>query len=111
MPSPPFGENDKETPKPWLCLHCGNPFDKLPLEEQLIGEVKKLQLEWVTQDLKCGKCGSLRVNDFMEHCSCGGSWGCSIKKESIKERLAVLGSVAKGHGLGMLKGVVDGVGA
>jgi DNA polymerase epsilon subunit 1 len=111
MPSPPSSETDKETPKPWLCLHCAHPFDKLPLEEELIGEVKKLQLEWATQDLKCGKCGSLRVNDFMEHCSCGGSWGCSVKGEGVRERLSVLGSVAKGHGLGMLRGVVEGVGA
>jgi DNA polymerase epsilon subunit 1 len=95
--------------KPWRCGFCEGEFDRSALEERLIGEVEAYVVEWTTQDLKCVKCGALRLNDFMEHCTCSGGWVESVKREDIVKRLKVYGSVARFYGLRMLSNVVAGM--
>ena len=93
----------------WKCSFCEAEYPRLDLEERLIANVEGLVIEWCTQDLKCVKCKSVRVNDFMEHCSCGGAWGETIKRVDIERRLGVYGNVASVYGLRMLSDVVGGV--
>jgi DNA polymerase epsilon subunit 1 len=95
--------------RPWKCSFCDAEYNRLDLEERLIGEVNGLIAEWCTQDLKCGKCGGVRVNDFMEHCACSGTWVESVKREMVVKRLGVYSRVAEWHGLRMLGDVVEGV--
>jgi DNA polymerase epsilon subunit 1 len=95
--------------KPWKCSFCDVEYNRLEIEERLIAEVQKLVVEWNTQDLKCGKCGGLRVNDFMEHCACSGQWGGVVKRDEVVRRLKVFGRVASSYGLRMLGVVVDEV--
>lgn len=90
----------------WRCSDCGAAFDRLRVEERLVGEVQRLALEWCTQDVKCGKCGRLRGNEFMEHCACAGDWVGTVKREGVAERLAVMGRVAGWYGLEMLRDAV-----
>lgn len=54
----------------WQCGFCGSEFDRVGLEERLLAMVEGWATEWAVQDLKCERCGALRVNDFMEHCTC-----------------------------------------
>ncbi|KAL2072031.1 hypothetical protein VTL71DRAFT_11374 [Oculimacula yallundae] len=93
--------------RPWLCTFCNAEFPRLQLEERLISSVQAMISEWQGQDLKCVKCKGVRVNDFMEHCPCSGSWGESLKREDLVARLGVMGNVAGVYGLRML-GVVVG---
>lgn len=90
------------------CTNCGAEFDTLAIEERLIGEVTKMATAWMCQDLKCGKCGNLRGNEFMEHCGCAGKWVATVKREEVVGRLGVLGQVAGFWGLRMLGSVVEG---
>ncbi|THW42145.1 DUF1744-domain-containing protein [Aureobasidium pullulans] len=95
-----------------LTIHCHNCtalFDRLLIEERLLAEVQKLILQWTTQDLKCGKCGRIRQNEFMEHCSCAGEWGVSVKREEVVKSLKVYGGVGRFYGMRMLEDVVGGV--
>jgi len=71
--------------------------------------VQRLVLQWTTQDLKCGKCKRIRVNDFMDHCSCAGEWVASIKKEDVVKQLRVVGNVSGYYGFRMVEDVVGGV--
>jgi DNA polymerase epsilon subunit 1 len=93
----------------WKCSFCEAEYPRLDLEERLIGNVEGMVTEWCTQDLKCVKCKGIRVNDFMEHCSCGGAWGETIKRSEVERRLGVYGNVARVYGLRMLSDVVNGV--
>ncbi|TPX18262.1 uncharacterized protein E0L32_002771 [Thyridium curvatum] len=95
--------------RPWLCPFCGVEYDRNELEERLVGAVEAFVVEWATQDLKCAKCGALRVNDFMEHCTCSGAWGPSVKRDEVVRRLKVYRNVAKFYGLRMLGDVVESV--
>ncbi|KAF2018505.1 DUF1744-domain-containing protein [Aaosphaeria arxii CBS 175.79] len=91
----------------WKCRDCNSSYDKLQIEERLVADVQKLTLEWCTQDLKCGKCGRLRSNDFMEHCACAGEWIATKDKGDVKKKLRVYGNVAGFYQLKMLEGVVE----
>ncbi|KAF2814826.1 DUF1744-domain-containing protein [Mytilinidion resinicola] len=108
---PPAANREADAAAPvlpkWKCEMCNTPYDRLRIEERLVAEVQKMVVEWCTQDLKCGKCGRLRANEFMEHCACAGEWVGTRKREDVKSRLGVYGSVAGFFGLGMLASVVE----
>ncbi|KAK4186960.1 putative DNA polymerase epsilon catalytic subunit A [Podospora australis] len=93
----------------WACLYCEAEYDRNQIEEKLVGDVEAFVVEWTTQDLKCAKCGALRVNEFMEHCTCSGEWKESVKRDEVLRRLSVYRNVAKFFGLRMLGDVVEGV--
>ncbi|KAJ9368773.1 hypothetical protein DTO282E5_6508 [Paecilomyces variotii] len=97
------------TVKAWRCPFCQTEYDKLAQEETLIGQVQGMIVAWQTQDLKCSKCGGLKVSDFMEHCSCSGNWVETVNRADMEKRLRVMASVAKFHGLKLLETVVNGV--
>ncbi|KAK3935118.1 DNA polymerase epsilon catalytic subunit A [Diplogelasinospora grovesii] len=93
----------------WKCTYCGGEYDRNELEERLVADVEAFVVSWTTQDLKCFKCGALRVNEFQEHCTCSGAWTETVKKEEVVRRLKVYRSVARYYGLRMLGNVVDSV--
>lgn len=90
----------------WTCPTCQHEYDRLAIEERLVARVHKMITEWQTQDLKCTKCRKLRVNDFVEHCGCGGAWVGTVDREGNLKDLRVLERVATSYGLRMLGGVV-----
>jgi DNA polymerase epsilon subunit 1 len=123
---PPIGPDGKpgDAP-PWRCTFCQAEYDRLALEERLMAEVQKMVVEWCTQDVICSKCGGVRVNDFMEHCSCSGVWvgaldardrkaaGAAaeemVGRKRVTSRLRVMRQVAGFYGLRMLESVVEEV--
>ncbi|KAK3690262.1 DNA polymerase epsilon [Podospora appendiculata] len=95
----------------WRCsnANCNEEYDRNEIEERLVAEVEACIVQWTTQDLKCFKCGALRVNEFMEHCTCSGEWVESVRREDVLRRLRVYRNVASFYGLRMLGDVVEGV--
>jgi len=90
-----------------VCENCGAIFDRLAVEEKLLGEVSKMIVQWMTQDLKCAKCARIRSNEFMDHCGCAGEWVMTVKKEDLVKRLRNFQGVAKFYQLLMLESVVE----
>lgn len=95
--------------RPWKCNFCDAEYNRLEIEERMIATVEAAVAEWATQDLKCAKCKAVRVNDFMEHCSCSGEWLGDLRRDHIMQRLTVYRNVAKFYGLRMLDDVVQSV--
>jgi DNA polymerase epsilon subunit 1 len=93
----------------WRCQFCQAEYDRNEVEERLLAEVEGLVVQWTTQDLKCTRCGALRVSEFMEHCTCSGEWKESVDRAAVVRRLGVYANVARFYGLRMLKEVVEGV--
>ncbi|KAM0447767.1 hypothetical protein ACHAPV_001336 [Trichoderma viride] len=100
------GENGGQS---WQCGFCNTEYDRVSIEERLLAMVEGWTTEWACQDLKCERCGALRVNDFMEHCTCSGGWKEVLSREETVRKLAVMRRVAKYYGLRMLGNVVDGL--
>lgn len=109
LPDPESDTSKATTTKPWRCPFCQTEYDRLAQEEILIGQVHGMIAGWAAQDLKCGKCGGLKVSDYMEHCSCSGAWVETMDRKEIEKKLRVLESVAKFHGLKLLENVVKEV--
>lgn len=97
------------TSRAWACTTCGHEYDRLLVEERLIARVQRVLVEWQTQDLRCKKCKKIRVNDFMEHCSCSGEWIGTMDREAVVRQLRVLERVSGFYKLSMLRGVVGDV--
>jgi DNA polymerase epsilon subunit 1 len=95
--------------RPCKCTYCDAEFDKMVLEQRMIRDVQALVTQWATQDLKCGKCKAVRINDFMEHCACSGEWAGEMKREEVERRMAVYRSVAGFYEFKMLEVVVEGM--
>lgn len=91
------------------CDSCGAVLDRLCIEERLLGDVQKMAVQWMTQDLKCKKCARLRTNEFMDHCACAGEWTATVKKDEMIKQLRVYESVAGFYGLKMLGSVLESV--
>ncbi|KAI0129159.1 DNA polymerase epsilon [Xylariales sp. AK1849] len=95
--------------KPWRCGYCDAEFERIRIEERLMGEVERCLVEWTTQDVICMRCGSAKLNEFAEHCTCSGEWGESVKREEVVRRLGVYRGVAEWFGLRMLGEAVSEV--
>ncbi len=93
----------------WKCSTCDREYGRLAIEEKLIARVQKVLVKWQTQDLECGKCRKIRVNDFMEHCGCSGEWVASVDRGKVVGKMRVLERVAGSYGLRMLGQVVGQV--
>ncbi|KAL7820784.1 DUF1744 domain-containing protein [Trichoderma gracile] len=100
---------DNNGGRSWQCGFCGSEFDRVGLEERLLAMVEGWATEWAVQDLKCERCGALRVNDFMEHCTCSGGWKEVLSRGEVVRKLGVMRRVARYYGLKMLMDVVEGL--
>lgn len=112
MPEPPSDEPASwrnVMGKAWKCSYCGSEYDRLAFEEKMIGHLQQMITAFNIQDLKCIKCGDLKVNDFEEHCKCSGKWVTIIDKDVLLKRLAVNKSVSVFYGFNMLTEAVTGV--
>jgi DNA polymerase epsilon subunit 1 len=103
------GNPQDASSRPWKCTFCDAEYNRLGIEERMIANVEAMIVEWAGQDLKCGKCKSVRVNDFMEHCSCSGVWQGDLKRDEVERVLGVYRSVGRFYGLRMLGNVIDDV--
>ncbi|KAF3068096.1 DNA polymerase epsilon catalytic subunit A [Trichoderma lentiforme] len=104
-----FGSPGENGGQSWHCGFCNSEYDRVSIEERLLAMVEGWTTEWASQDLKCERCGALRVNDFMEHCTCSGEWKEVLSRDEVVRRLAVMKRVAQYYGLKMLGNVVEGL--
>ena len=93
----------------WRCGYCEAELDRLAVEERLVADVQAAVVRWTTQDVKCGRCGAFRANEFAEHCVCSGAWTESLKRDDVRASLRVYAGVADWFGLRMLGALVGEV--
>jgi DNA polymerase epsilon subunit 1 len=104
-----FGSSGENGGQSWQCSFCHTEFDRVSIEERLLAMVEGWATEWACQDLKCERCGALRVNEFMEHCTCSGGWKEVLSRDEVLRKLAVMKRAARYYGLKMLGNVVEGL--
>ena len=69
----------------WRCPNCETSYPLLTIQERLVSDVAQFASRWATQDVSCGRCGKLRVNEFMEHCACAGEWVATARVDGSNE--------------------------
>ena len=81
----------------WRCT-CGNQYNLGTIEHRLVDQVEALFTKSQLQDLRCTKCGSIKVDNLREYCDCSGRFECSeAKPEELLKQLNVYKRVAQWH--------------
>lgn len=93
----------------WKCVNCERSYNRLVIEEVLIYEVNKLIGQFLSQDLKCGKCSRMRSEELSPYCQCSGAWVPTIDIKEIHKRLSVFKNVASAYKMNLLWDVVESV--
>ncbi|KAF2862170.1 DNA polymeras-like protein epsilon [Piedraia hortae CBS 480.64] len=94
-----------------FCENCNaHTFSPLSIEERLLSDIQRLVTSWITQDLKCERCGNVRTNELLVRCACAGEWVPTVEKSSLEGRLNVLTKVAGYYGLEMVGSLLGEVG-
>ncbi|KAI9860198.1 MAG: DNA polymerase epsilon catalytic subunit [Trichoglossum hirsutum] len=91
----------------WKCPWCSHEYNRLAIEEKMIAQLQQVITAWSTQDLRCVKCKAIKINDFMDHCSCSGEWICTMNREEVVKKLKIYRSVSEFYGLRMLGDVAE----
>ena len=92
----------------WRCKTCETPYPLLAIQEVLVQEVVGIGVRWCVQDLRCGKCGRVKGEEFGEHCGCGGQYRGNIEGE-IRKVLRRYQRVGKWYGFGMVVDAVESI--
>lgn len=66
--------------KKWTCVECGNEYNKTVLEEDLLKIAQGKSIGYLLQDLKCTKCGLVKIDNVPENCNCSGRFVTSQPK-------------------------------
>lgn len=91
------------------CKYCDHEFDRLILEERLIGDVLSLVNAYQTQDLQCSRCKHVRGDNLSSHCSCSGSWTLTLASEDTHKKFDVYRQIASYFSLKMLQDFMESI--
>ncbi|CAG8603996.1 3851_t:CDS:2, partial [Acaulospora colombiana] len=95
--------NDGRSPPKWICAYCDTEYDRKAIESSMIDVVKRMEMVYQMQDLKCAKCKRIKVDNLGQYCSCSGSVGLTVGKADGRRRLRTIVNVATVHNLAALK--------
>ncbi|KAH7103004.1 DUF1744-domain-containing protein [Auriculariales sp. MPI-PUGE-AT-0066] len=87
----------------WQCAHCAYEFDRHEIDFSLVCVVEKMEVSFTTQDLRCGKCKDVRVDNVSKHCQCSGDFRFVLSKQDFRRRLRTAVNVATVHNLPLLR--------
>lgn len=87
----------------WTCTTCETEYDRRAIERSMIDMVKRIEMAFQVQDLKCTKCRRIKVDNLNTFCECSGSVACTISKVEGRRKLRTIVNVADVHNLAMLK--------
>ncbi|ODV64406.1 DNA polymerase epsilon catalytic subunit [Ascoidea rubescens DSM 1968] len=78
----------------WICDSCGDKFNSIAIEEQLVALLQKWITTYCNQDLKCERCKKIRSDPLSKYCICSGSWGYTMDRKSVLKQIKLLEAVA-----------------
>ncbi len=90
----------------WKCTECHTPYDLDEIEMNLVGELNKLSLAFVLQDLCCVKCKNIKQTNMKMTCECSGNFTYLMSKDSFRLQLQTLLNVAKFYKMDYLREMV-----
>lgn len=87
----------------WACASCDTEYDRRAIERSMIDVVRRMELSFQVQDLKCTKCKRIKVDNLNLHCQCSGNVHWTVGKAEARRKLRTIVNVAVVHNLAMLK--------
>ncbi|KAI9020780.1 hypothetical protein CLU79DRAFT_216823 [Phycomyces nitens] len=94
--------------QPWRCRNCHFEYDKHQVEEVMIEQVQRWLTSFQLQDLKCGRCRSVKRENLLQQCDkCGSEYLPTQSKTDLMRRLRVFGNVAREQQLRLLGEIIQ----
>lgn len=97
--------DDEETI--FRCESCHKAYNKLIIEERLIYELHRMISKYLTQDLRCNKCGRMKDKEISLHCQCSGDWIATISKRHALSRMQIFQNAADAYQFQLLREVTE----
>ncbi|KAL3235791.1 DNA polymerase epsilon catalytic subunit [Nakaseomyces bracarensis] len=85
------------------CTKCDKPLNELLLQEHLIQKLTTELQAYVTQDLRCAKCHSIKKDYMSTNCTCSGSWVCVITSEKLMDTAKTYRQLSEFYGFELVK--------
>lgn len=64
-------------------------------------------MSYQLQDLRCGKCKTMKGENLRSHCDCSGEYQMAETRQELNKRLQVTANVADFHKLATLGSAVE----
>ncbi|GEM10836.1 DNA polymerase epsilon catalytic subunit A [Rhodotorula toruloides] len=93
--------------QPWLCERCSAEYDCAAIEALIIDSLQRRLVSYQLQDLRCGKCKTMKSENLRSHCDCSGEYQMSEMRQDLVKRLQVTSKVADFHNLQVLATAVE----
>ncbi|GAA5995500.1 DNA polymerase epsilon catalytic subunit [Rhodotorula paludigena] len=93
--------------QPWQCERCSAEYDRAAIEALVVDALQRRIVSYQLQDLRCGKCKTMKAENLRASCDCSGEYRMSETKQELAKRLQVTANVADFHKLTILSSVVD----
>lgn len=91
------------------CAHCNAEFDRLGMEESMIGQLYREVTAYQVQDLVCSKCRRDKADNMREHCTCSGKWVARIDRASLVHKVKVYLKVSEFYNFRLLLALTENV--
>ncbi|VEU20318.1 DEKNAAC101151 [Brettanomyces naardenensis] len=89
------------------CDSCHRAYNKLIIEEKLIYELERTVTKYLTQDLKCNRCGRMKDREISLHCPCSGDWISTISRSKMLTRIRIFQNVAEAYRFKLLRDITE----
>eukprot|EP00698_Gefionella_okellyi_P023680 TRINITY_DN8155_c0_g1_i1.p1 TRINITY_DN8155_c0_g1~~TRINITY_DN8155_c0_g1_i1.p1 ORF type:complete len:2256 (+),score=530.17 TRINITY_DN8155_c0_g1_i1:623-6769(+) len=91
----------------WECPHCGHPYNKISVENDLVQSVRRRMLAYQLQDIVCDKCRNVKADNLSPQCTCSGVWVNRESRDAFMQKLNVFASIADYYKFEFLENVVS----
>ncbi|GAA6063514.1 hypothetical protein JCM10212_004727 [Sporobolomyces blumeae] len=93
--------------QPWTCDRCSAEYDRPAIEALVIESLQRRIASYQLQDLRCGRCKTMKSENLRSTCDCSGEYVLAETKQELAKRLQVTANVAEFHKLSTLGAVVE----
>ncbi|GAA6015444.1 hypothetical protein JCM8202_002471 [Rhodotorula sphaerocarpa] len=91
----------------WTCERCSTEYDRASIEALIIDALQRRMVSYQLQDLRCGKCRTMKSENLRSHCVCAGEYRMAETRQELARRVQVTSNVAEFHGLQTLASMLD----
>lgn len=91
----------------WLCSQCFVYYENEEIEVRLLDVVHRKIMSYTLQDLRCGRCKQIKMENIAELCSCAGTFDTLVSADELRQLLHTFLTVADSHQMTLLKDQVE----
>ncbi|XP_015122503.1 DNA polymerase epsilon catalytic subunit A isoform X1 [Diachasma alloeum] len=98
---------DKDEVNVWYCPMCKTDYENEEIEFMLIDTLNRKAMAFVLQDLACRKCGEIKRDNVMSHCSCAGEYKTTVGKAEMINCVKILRAIGRKCRMTLLEDAIE----